>query len=334
MLRGLGFDVTELVPHRETAMGDGIRGTLFTTGDDGALVLRLDDRVLLNQNDCRLAPDEVALLRRMFPRLDAWFFQFSLGGYYANADDRAGLAAARAHHLRLVADYFAALRPATFVPFASYFYFSEEANCFLNDWAVTTGQLTEALPRLPTQILRPGDVLRWEGWDPSNETGLAYWREIERAPRRITAHPPVEASDLLAAGQSLLDEIARQGAARRGPSETHLGILESGQALAVDCRNLAVELLPTADPRKHAITAPASELLFFLGSRNGASLFYTSCFHVVHQRRWLRLRRFRDAVARGTASERWEATRIRLARIDRDYLGGLLRRCHRRVTGH
>lgn len=331
-LRGLGFDVTELVPHRETAMADGVCGTLFPTGEDSALVLRFGDRVILNQNDCSLAPDELAVLHRMFPRLDAWFFQFSLGGYYANAEDRAGLAAARTHHLRLVACYFAMLRPATFVPFASFFYFSKDANCFLNEWVVTLAQLMEALPHLPTQILRPGDTLLWEQWAARNTRNLAYWRAIESAPRTITPHAPIEEAALLAGGRSLLAEVVAQGAARRGPGDTHLEIRDSGRALALDCRNVRVEIVPRADPRKLAITAPADELLYFLRSRHGASVFYTSCFHVANQRRWLRLRRFRHALSRGTASERGATIKMHLARLDRAYLRGVIRRCYRRLT--
>jgi len=331
-LRQLGFSVTELVPHRETVMADGVRGTLFPTGEDSALVLRFGDRAILDQNDCSLAPDELAVLRRMFPRLDAWFFQFSLGGYYANPDDRAGLARARTHHLGLVADYFAALRPAIFVPFASFFYFSKDANCFLNDWTVTPAQLVQALPTLPTQILRPGDTLLWEAWADRNATNLEYWRTIERAPRVIAPHPPVEEDTLLAAGRSFLSEVAREGAANRGPGETHLEILESGRALALDCRNARIEIVPRGDPRKLAITAPADELLYFLRSRQGASVFYASCFRVANPRRWLRLRRFRHALSRGTAGERSAIIRMHLARLDRAYLGGVIRRWHRRLT--
>jgi hypothetical protein len=334
VLRGLGFEVRELVPHRETALADGVTGTLFPTGEDSALVLRCGERVVLNQNDCSLAPDELAALTRMFPRLDAWFYQFSLGGYCANSGDRAGLAAARAHHLRLVARYFDALRPATFVPFASFFYFSKEANDFLNDWAVRLAQLVEALPHLPIQILRPGDPLLWNDWSARNIRNLAYWGDVENAPREIAPHRPIEDAALLAGGRALLDEVVAQAAARRAPRETHLEIRESGQAVALDCRNLRVAIVPRADPRKLAVTAPADEILYFLGSRHGAGVFYTSCFEVAHARRWLRLRRFRHALARGTAGERGAALKMALARLDRDYLRGALRRCYRRLTAH
>src|SRR5262249_44321268 len=129
-----------------------------------------------------------------------------------------------------------------------------------------------------------------------------------------------------------LDEVAREGAANCGPGETHLEILESGRALVLDCRKGRVEIVPRADAGKLAITAPADELFYFLRSRQGASGFYTSCFRVANPRRWLRLRRFRHALARGTAGDRGVIFRMHLARFDRAYLGGVIRRWHRRLT--
>src|SRR5262245_21030576 len=171
-VKRLGFDVVELVPHRETAIAADISGTLFPTGIASALVIRLGDRIILNQNDCSLTRGEVDRLRCLFPRIDVWLFQFSLGGYYANPDDAEGLRAARDYHLQKIARYFEAFRPRIFVPFASFFTFAKEGNAFFNDWRVTPAQLVAALPALPTQVLWPGDVALWEGWEARNTLNL------------------------------------------------------------------------------------------------------------------------------------------------------------------
>jgi hypothetical protein len=330
-LTALGYDVVPLVPYRETALADGVSGTLFTAGDDSTLVLRVGDRIVVNQNDCPLGADDVARLTRMFPRVDAWLFQFSLGGYCANPDDRAGLAAARRRQLDLIARYGAAIRPATFVPFASFFYFSKRANAFLNAWAVTPADVMDALPDLPTQILCPGDALLWEGWRARNPANLLRWRAIQESPMPIKPHAAVEEAALLAAGRSLVAAVAACGAAAHGPGETHLEIDETGRAVAIDCRRGRAGLVARADPRRLAIRAPAEELLYFLGSPHGASLFYSSCFRVVNPRRWNRLRRFRHALTAGTAGRLGPALRTRLDRIDRTYLRGTLRGWYRRL---
>jgi hypothetical protein len=46
----------------------------------------------------------------------------------------------------------------------------------------------------------------------------------------------------------------------------------------------------------------------------------------------MRVRRFRQALSRGTASERGATIKMYLARLDRAYLRGVIRRCYRRLT--
>jgi len=136
-IKQLGFDVVELPPHQAVSVMKGLSITLFPEGNDSALVLHGGGRIILNQNDCRLSGRSISLLKRMFPRIDAWFFQFSLAGWYANSDDSVGLTDARQLHLSLIARYFDAFRPQVYVPFASFIYFSKQANAYMNNWVIT-----------------------------------------------------------------------------------------------------------------------------------------------------------------------------------------------------
>jgi hypothetical protein len=171
----------------------------------------------------------------------------------------------------------------------------------------------------------------WEGWQARNPANLARWRAIQEMSMVIKPHAPVEEATLLAAGRSLVESAAAGGVARHGPRETHLEILETRRALAIDVRRIRVEVVTRADPRKLAITAPADELVYFLDSPHGASLFYTGCFQVVNTKRWDRLRRFRHALSTGTAGRRGVAARSRIAQMGRAYLKGNLRRWYRRM---
>ena len=47
----------------------------------------------MNQNDCYFTEDQATAIKREFPDIDAWFFQFSLAGHHANPDDESGLRA-------------------------------------------------------------------------------------------------------------------------------------------------------------------------------------------------------------------------------------------------
>jgi L-ascorbate metabolism protein UlaG (beta-lactamase superfamily) len=325
-VKRLGFDVVELAPHRETAIAADISGTLFQTGIDSALVIRLGDRIILNQNDCSLTRGEVDRLRRLFPRIDVWLFQFSLGGYYANPDDAEGLRAARDYHLRQVARYFEAFRPRIFIPFASFFSFAKEGNAFLNNWSVTPAQLVAALPALPTQVLWSGDAALWEGWETRNALNLARWEAALRSPKAPAPHAPVGDPELAAAGRALVEDVARRRLARHAPDETHLEIRETGRAVAIDCRRGRFELREQADPRRLAVVLPGDELLHFLRSPNGSSVQFGSCLHVVDRERWWRLRQFRDSLDRSLAHHFLWSARRRIAGLDQRLLGARLTR--------
>jgi hypothetical protein len=330
-LAELGFEVVALEPHQETRIAPDMSATLFVTGIDSALVVRLGERVVLNQNDCSLTRSEVRLLRERFPRLDAWLFQFSLGGYTANADDHAGLGAARARCLEKVERYHAAFRPGLFVPFASFFSFAKAGNAHLNDWAVTPADLLSALPELPTQVLWSGDALLWEGWEARNLVNGERWEAALRGARPVAPHAPVDERELETAGRALVREVAARGLAFYAPGETHLQVRETGRVAVVDCRRGRFELRDAADPRRLAVVIPGDELLYFLRSPHGASVYFGTCYEVVDADRWRRLRGFRAAMLLGLAGYFRGIARARLARLDRRFLGARLRAWHARL---
>jgi UDP-MurNAc hydroxylase len=57
-LAALGFKVVEIAPHETMVIADDIAVTLFPTNMDSALVVRLGDRIIVNQNDCSLNEEE------------------------------------------------------------------------------------------------------------------------------------------------------------------------------------------------------------------------------------------------------------------------------------
>ncbi|CAN5200260.1 hypothetical protein BH24PSE2_BH24PSE2_08850 [soil metagenome] len=308
-----GFEVVELEIGKETPIADRISLTVFPTEEDSAVVIRLGDCVILNQNDCSLSPREIRALRRKFPRIDAWFFQFSLAGYYANRGDEAGLEAARRFHLELVEQYYSALQPRIFVPFASFFYYCKESNAFLNDWAVTPAQLVAALPNLPVQVLRPGDELLWRNWEERNRLNLEWWESLRLEPMIIEPHAAVPERAVLRAADIFAHEMRGRDWLELG--KVQLAIEETGRALALDFRRGSVELLEHDDPGKLVISAPAEELLFFFKSPHGADVQFGSCFEVYDAARWWRLRRLRSA--RGGRPGAWRRKILRRALRER-----------------
>jgi hypothetical protein len=211
------------------------------------------------------------------------------------------------------------------VPFASFFSFAKAGNAHLNDWAVTPADLLSALPELPTQVLWSGDALLWEGWEARNLVNVERWEAALRGARPVAPHAPVDERELETAGRALVQEVAARGLALYAPGETHLQVRETGRVAAVDCRRGRFELRDAADPRRLAVVIPGDELLYFLRSPHGASVYFGSCYEVVDADRWRRLRGFRAAMLLGLAGYFRGIARARLARLDRRFLGTRLR---------
>jgi hypothetical protein len=326
-LTQLGFDVVELEPHKETIITEDIAITIFKTGYDSALVIRLGNQVILNLNDCTLSQTEIDSLNRMFPRVDAMFYQFSPGGF-----NPAKLQATRESFLRKVERLFNAVRPAVFVPFASFFYFSKEENAYLNDWIISLDDFVAALPHLPTQILYTGDVLLWQQWKTRNDLNLVRWRESMHAPKKIRPHAYVDEIDILAAGERLVRDVVTRGLARYGPGEIHLEIGETGRAVAIDFRRGRFGILDRPNPQKLALTVPGQDLLIFLKApTGGAALYFSGCLYVVDVEKWKRLQRFRDSLSLNTAKLHVSYMKSYIARLDREYFGAVLGRGYAKV---
>jgi len=160
-----GFNFVWLNPHQEKEIAPGFYLNSFPTGIDSAVVIKTPNHVILNQNDCQLENSEVKAIKKKYSKFDAWFFQFSLAGYYANHDDPKGLQAAKDKHLNLIRKYYEAFKPKTFIPFASFIAFSKEGNSYLNNWRVSLDEVQQKIPNLPMQVMWNNDELLWEGWE-------------------------------------------------------------------------------------------------------------------------------------------------------------------------
>ena len=133
----LGYSFTYIDHYVETEIEKGYTITPFPAGHDNALVYRLEDKVVCNQNDAYLEGDSLQLLKSMFPTIDLWLFQFSLAGYYGNMDDPATIEEkGKKFHIDKFVEYQKYLKPKMSVPFASFVYFCKEYNSYINKFAV------------------------------------------------------------------------------------------------------------------------------------------------------------------------------------------------------
>lgn len=126
----MGFGYGEIDPNVEIKINENFSICQFPTGMDSAQVFKVNNKIILNQNDCKLSAQQVLNIKNKFSKIDLWLMQFGLAGYYANRDDKEGLNKARNEHLDMIDYYYKQFNPSYYVPFSSFIYFCKNIIVF------------------------------------------------------------------------------------------------------------------------------------------------------------------------------------------------------------
>jgi UDP-MurNAc hydroxylase len=179
-LTGRGFRVIELVDRKPHVLG-GVRVTCGCEDFYDSWLHVTDGRSsVLNINDCGVSrPAELAAIARLTAPLDLLMTQFSYAawkGGRANADFRT---LAAKNKLTTITAQVRALKPRYVVPFASFVYFSNEENSYLNDRINTPEVARECIAAAGSEpvIMFPGD--RWTVGQPLDDAAArAAYRQV------------------------------------------------------------------------------------------------------------------------------------------------------------
>lgn len=128
---------------------------------DHSIVLSCNGVTILNQNDHYPEISTCHAINQDWPKLDFLFTQFSLAGYYGNQDDPT-LISHNGHefHKQRLIDYSKIFKPKFLCPFASYVYFCDEFNSYLNSFIVTPAEISEIdFGSTQLQLLNFGDIV-------------------------------------------------------------------------------------------------------------------------------------------------------------------------------
>jgi len=163
----LGFRVQELDEGVPFDLAPGVRGVIGVVGADSWLHIETPSFTYLNVNDCILSHDRhMAQVRRALARpLDVLFTQFSYANWAGNRGDTHAMRVQAIDKIKEMHRLVAHLRPRFLVPFASFVFFSNEENFYLNEGANTVDTVFDLfdLPDRPCVVLYPGDV-----WSPGH----------------------------------------------------------------------------------------------------------------------------------------------------------------------
>jgi len=126
---------------------------------DHSIVIKCPDLTLLNQNDHYTSIPTCKKIIEDYEKVDYLFTQFSLAGYYANKENGEIIInnGTDFHKKRLV-DYANIFKPKFVIPFASFVYFCDEYNEYLNNYIVNLQKLSnEKLKYSKFQFVSHGD---------------------------------------------------------------------------------------------------------------------------------------------------------------------------------
>ena len=187
-----GFDVTELPNRRELTIG-GVRVTCGVSEFyDSWLHVRDGAHSVLNLNDCAEGDDaELREIAALTGPIDMLLTQFSYAAWKGGRANAHFREVAARRKLETIAIQVHALKPRHVLPFASFVYFSNEENAYLNDHinrpADAAATITEA--GSTPAILFPGET--WNASRPhDNATALASFDKVYGALDALPLRPP------------------------------------------------------------------------------------------------------------------------------------------------
>jgi UDP-MurNAc hydroxylase len=183
VFRGLGFrNVIELPLHRwqRVADFDVLCGSVGTM--DSWIALRGEGECMLNLNDCIFSSRHLADVRDLVGPVSLLFTQFSFANWIGNHADERGEVKRKLEDLRHRVRLF---QPEATVAFASFIYFCNQENCWLNNFAITPQQVLDlGLPNV--NFMYPGD--EWDSSRREFNTEEAV-RRYAADTRRMTIDP-------------------------------------------------------------------------------------------------------------------------------------------------
>lgn len=179
-LNSSGFTTKEISFNKKISISPLLNIVLFKDGFyDSALLIEHQNEKILNLNDCEINTTEKARkIVNLTGTVDILLTQFSYAawkGGRANVSWRQNAAKDKIATIRMQSDVF---KPKYIIPFASYVYFSNELNFYLNDSINTPQIVYDNLSDLPSKIIimKPYDI--FDGSDFDSNENLGYWNVI------------------------------------------------------------------------------------------------------------------------------------------------------------
>jgi hypothetical protein len=204
-LEGMGYEnVQELTLNRWMPLRNGMEVMCGSVGSmDSWLAVRAENTTILNLNDCAMTSAHLACVARLVGRPDVLFTQFSFANWIGDhADEKGGVE----HKLADLSFRVNSLKPDVTIPFASFIYFCNQENCWMNDFAVTPQRVADM--KLPgVRFMYPGDEFEPHAPAFREDAVARYMADVARSKPIDPTPAPVEIRNIVASADRMLRTV-------------------------------------------------------------------------------------------------------------------------------
>lgn len=174
-----GFDVIEVPNNKYIEIKNNVEIKVSKFGYiDSALIIKGTKEKILNLNDCPLSDvNDIKNFRKKHGKFDLLLTQFSYAAWKGNEENKNYRKLAAAEKINTIVNQYNLLGCKKVIPFASFIYFSNQLNNFMND-EINRPHLfqSELKNKVDSIILAPGEEQKISSLNQS-ERSLEFWKE-------------------------------------------------------------------------------------------------------------------------------------------------------------
>lgn len=174
-----GYKVIEVPNNEYVTLENGVKVKIIKFGYiDSALIIEGSTDKILNLNDCPLNDiNEIKRFRKDHGKFDLLLTQFSYAAWKGNEDNREYRKKAASEKIETMINQYNILECKKIIPFASFIYFSNKLNKFMNDQINQPHIFQEQLmSKIDSIILKPGEIQDIKQLK-QKDSSLNFWKD-------------------------------------------------------------------------------------------------------------------------------------------------------------
>ncbi len=179
-LKKQGFKVRELHQKYKIKLSNKVQIQIIKSGFyDSLLIFETPDYKILNLNDCPIKEtDELIKFKKKFGTFDVLLTQFSYAAWKGGIENRIYRKIAADEKLETVEKQAGILQCKSVIPFASFVYFSNELNFYMNDSINTPQKVVNFFSDKKTNVifLAPGEIQKINNLQ-QDKSSLDFWNK-------------------------------------------------------------------------------------------------------------------------------------------------------------